>query len=161
MSTDPTPTPPTQPPLPGQPSRPEPGPGQPEPPLDPGTPTDPEPEQPMPDPVPDPGEQLPDVDQGRPSGQDQAPVDVPRSDPSEMLGAPRPEGDVSGSAATQREPEEWVTGDDPATQAQKTYLDALAREVGEQIPAEGLTKAQASEHIDRLQARTGRPPRRG
>jgi len=35
------------------------------------------------------------------------------------------------------------------------YLETLAREAGEQLPAD-LTKAQASEHIDRLQARTGR-----
>lgn len=72
----------------------------------------------------------------------------------EVLGAPAPQG-----AGTQRDPQEWVTGDDPATEAQKTYLDALAREAGEEIPAEGLTKALASEHIDRLQAQTGRPPR--
>ena len=48
-----------------------------------------------------------------------------------------------------------VTGDQPATDAQKSYLDSLARQAGEQIPAD-LTKAEASEHIDRLQAATGR-----
>ena len=46
-------------------------------------------------------------------------------------------------------------GDEPMTGAQRSYLETLAREAGEQLPAD-LTKAQASEHIDRLQARTGR-----
>ena len=41
------------------------------------------------------------------------------------------------------------------TGAQRSYLETLAREAGEQLPAD-LTKAQASEHIDRLQAETGR-----
>jgi hypothetical protein len=51
--------------------------------------------------------------------------------------------------------EEWVTGDEPATGPQRSYLATLAREAGEEVPAE-LTKAQASELIDRLQERTGR-----
>nr|WP_202865490.1 MULTISPECIES: DUF3072 domain-containing protein [unclassified Ornithinimicrobium] len=73
-----------------------------------------------------------------------------------MLGSPTPQ---DGPGQQQRDPQEWVTGDDPATEAQKSYLDRLASAAGEQIPAEGLTKAQASEHIDRLQDRTGMEPR--
>ena len=41
------------------------------------------------------------------------------------------------------------------TAAQKSYLDTLAREAGEEIPAD-ISKAEASEHIDRLQKRSGR-----
>ena len=41
------------------------------------------------------------------------------------------------------------------TGPQRSYLDTLAREAGETLPAD-LTKAQASEHIDRLQSATGR-----
>jgi hypothetical protein len=41
------------------------------------------------------------------------------------------------------------------TGPQKSYLDTLAREAGEELPAT-LTKAEASEHIDRLQKVTGR-----
>ncbi|MDT9591452.1 DUF3072 domain-containing protein [Nocardioides zeae] len=67
----------------------------------------------------------------------------------EVLGAEQP--DPSG---TVKDPDDWVTGDEPATGAQKSYLDTLAREAGETIPADGLTKAQASEHIDRLQGDT-------
>ena len=51
--------------------------------------------------------------------------------------------------------EEWVTGDEPLTGPQASYLETLAREAGEEVPPD-LTKAQASEMIDRLQAQTGR-----
>ncbi|GAA1981305.1 hypothetical protein GCM10009817_22990 [Terrabacter lapilli] len=66
--------------------------------------------------------------------------------------------DVIGGTAgdtTIKDPEDWVTGDEAMTGAQRSYLETLAREAGETLPAD-LTKAQASEHIDRLQARTGR-----
>ena len=62
----------------------------------------------------------------------------------ETLGAPEPE---SGAV---RDPEHWVTGDEPMTGPQRSYLDNLARQAGEELPAD-LNKAQASEHIDRLQ----------
>ncbi|MBG6055263.1 hypothetical protein IWX81_001674 [Salinibacterium sp. CAN_S4] len=54
-----------------------------------------------------------------------------------------------------KDPSDWVTGDEPATAPQKSYLDTLAREAGEEIPA-SVSKAEASEHIDRLQQKTGR-----
>jgi hypothetical protein len=64
--------------------------------------------------------------------------------------------DTPGAAGTtEKDPSDWVTGDEPMTGAQRSYLDTLAREAGEQLPAD-LTKAEASEHIDRLQAQTGR-----
>lgn len=69
----------------------------------------------------------------------------------EMLGADTP----GRPSTTEKDPAEWVTGDEPMTGAQRSYLDTLARQAGEQLPAD-LTKAQASEHIDRLQAKTGR-----
>jgi hypothetical protein len=40
-------------------------------------------------------------------------------------------------------------------QRQRNYLDTLARQAGETLPAD-LTKAEASEHIERLESRTGR-----
>jgi hypothetical protein len=70
---------------------------------------------------------------------------------TEMLGAPRP-GDTG---TTEKDPDNWVTGDEPMTGAQRSYLDTLAREAGEQLSPD-LTKAEASEHIDRLQSKTGR-----
>ena len=51
--------------------------------------------------------------------------------------------------------DEWVTGDEPMTGPQKSYLSTLAQEAGEDIP-DDLTKAGASEMIDRLQQSTGR-----
>jgi hypothetical protein len=55
----------------------------------------------------------------------------------------------------ERPTEEWVTGDEPMTGPQQSYLQTLAREAGEEPPAD-LTKAQASEEIERLQDVTGR-----
>jgi hypothetical protein len=55
----------------------------------------------------------------------------------------------------QRNPNEWVTGDESMTAPQRSYLDTLARAAGEEVPAD-LTKDEASEQIDRLQAKTGR-----
>lgn len=54
-----------------------------------------------------------------------------------------------------KDPSDWVTGDEPMTGPQDSYLHTLAREAGEEVP-EDLTKAQASEMIDRLQGETGR-----
>jgi hypothetical protein len=54
----------------------------------------------------------------------------------------------------QRDPAEWVSGADPITPAQKSYLDNLARQAGEELPAD-LTKAEASQHIERLKAQLG------
>jgi hypothetical protein len=55
----------------------------------------------------------------------------------------------------EKDPEDWTTGDEPMTGPQKSYLHTLAREAGEEVP-DDLTKAQASEMIDRLQQTTGR-----
>ena len=68
-----------------------------------------------------------------------------------MLGAAAPEA----GSGTEKDPEDWVTGDEPMTGAQRSYLDTLAREAGERLSPD-LTKAEASEHIDRLQDETGR-----
>ena len=55
----------------------------------------------------------------------------------------------------EKDPEEWVTGDEPMTGPQESYLQTLAQEAGVEEPAD-LTKAEASQEIDRLQAETGR-----
>ena len=55
----------------------------------------------------------------------------------------------------ERDPDEWLTGDEPATGPQESYLHTLAQEAGEEVPT-GLTKADASKEIDRLQHETGR-----
>jgi hypothetical protein len=55
----------------------------------------------------------------------------------------------------EKEPEDWATGDEPMTAPQESYLKTLAREAGEEVP-DGLSKAQASELIDRLQGQSER-----
>jgi hypothetical protein len=73
------------------------------------------------------------------------------SENQETIGSSTPEPD----AGLNRDPEDWVTGAEPMTAAQRSYLDTLAREAGEELPAD-LSKAEASKHIDRLQQRSGR-----
>lgn len=55
----------------------------------------------------------------------------------------------------EKDPNDWVTGDEPMTGPQRSYLSTLAQEAGRELPAD-LTKAQASELIDELQQQTGR-----
>jgi Protein of unknown function (DUF3072) len=55
----------------------------------------------------------------------------------------------------EKDPEEWVTGDEPMTAPQESYLQTLAREAGVEVPGR-LSKAQASELIDTLQGQSSR-----
>ncbi|MHA7649547.1 DUF3072 domain-containing protein [Mycobacterium sp. ML4] len=55
----------------------------------------------------------------------------------------------------EKDPADWVTGDEPMTGPQRSYLQTLAQEVGADVP-DDLTKAQASQVIEELQQRTGR-----
>ncbi|MBB4740928.1 hypothetical protein BJY16_004387 [Actinoplanes octamycinicus] len=54
-----------------------------------------------------------------------------------------------------KDPQDWTTGDEPATGAQESYLNTLATEAHEDVP-DDLTKAEASQRIDELQEKTGR-----
>jgi hypothetical protein len=76
------------------------------------------------------------------------------SEPSQA--AQEEAGTLGGSAPDplQRDPAEWVSGADPITPAQRSYLDNLARQAGEELPAD-MTKAEASQHIERLKAQLG------
>lgn len=56
----------------------------------------------------------------------------------------------------QKDPDEWVTGDEPLTGPQESYLTTLAQEAGEDVDPGELTKAEASKKIDELQERSGR-----
>ena len=57
--------------------------------------------------------------------------------------------------AAAKDPDDWVTGDEPMTAPQASYLETLAREAGEDVEPD-LSKADASKKIDELQDRTGR-----
>lgn len=56
---------------------------------------------------------------------------------------------------TVKNPDEWTTGDEPMTGAQRSYLKTLSDEAGESFD-ENLSKSEASKRIDELQHKTGR-----
>ena len=57
----------------------------------------------------------------------------------------------AGDPSAEKDPSDWVTGDEPATGAQKSYLETLARQSGDDVEVpENLTKADASVKIDEL-----------
>jgi hypothetical protein len=56
---------------------------------------------------------------------------------------------------TVKDPDEWTTGAEPMTGAQRSYLKTLSDEAGEELD-ENLSKAEASKKIDELQHKTGR-----
>ncbi len=61
------------------------------------------------------------------------------------------------TALAKLDPHEWKTGDEPMTAAQRSYLETLAREAGEELGGElELTKAEAALRIEELQKKTGR-----
>ncbi len=80
---------------------------------------------------------------GSPAAAPAAPPAAPAGTPPEVTHNP------------ERDPSDWVTGGEPSTGPQESYIRTLAKEAGEDVPT-GLTKAEASETIDRLQGQTGR-----
>ena len=63
------------------------------------------------------------------------------------------EGQPTGNL--QKDPDDWVTGDEPMTMAQASYLKTLSEEAHEDFDP-SLSKADASKRIEELQAVTGR-----
>ena len=55
----------------------------------------------------------------------------------------------------QKDPDDWTTGDEPMTGAQRSYLKTLCEEAKAPFD-DSLTKAEASKRIDELQEITGR-----
>jgi Protein of unknown function (DUF3072) len=52
---------------------------------------------------------------------------------------------------TRKDPDEWVSGDEPMTGAQASYLKTLSEQANEpDMFEEGLSKAEASKRIDEL-----------
>ena len=62
--------------------------------------------------------------------------------------------EIKGSN-TVKNPDDWTTGDEPMTGAQRSYLKTLSDEAGEEFD-DSLTKAGASKRIEELQQKTGR-----
>lgn len=59
------------------------------------------------------------------------------------------------NSTAEKDTADWVTGDEPMTGPQRSYLHTLGQEAGQEVP-DDLTKAQASDLIEDLQQRTGR-----
>ncbi|WP_404381898.1 DUF3072 domain-containing protein [Caenispirillum salinarum] len=68
---------------------------------------------------------------------------------------PKVPHDDNAPSNLQKDPEDWVTKDEPMTDAQKSYLKTLTEEANEPFD-DSLTKAAAAERIEALQAKTGR-----
>lgn len=68
-----------------------------------------------------------------------------------------PKTDPNPDSNTIKDPADWVTGEEPMTGAQSSYLKTLSEEAKEpEAWQEGLTKAEASIRIDGLKKRLGR-----
>jgi Protein of unknown function (DUF3072) len=59
----------------------------------------------------------------------------------------------------EKDPDDWTTGDEPMTGAQRSYLKTLCEEAKVDFD-DKLTKAEASKRIDELQEMTGRGKQR-
>ena len=70
------------------------------------------------------------------------------------MAEPNPKLDPADN--TIKPPEEWTTGDDPATGAQLSYLKTLTEQAHQpEMYEEELSKAEASERIDALREKLG------
>lgn len=69
-----------------------------------------------------------------------------------------PKLDPNPPTNTEKDPDDWVSGGDPMTGAQASYLKTLSEEVGQPDAfEEGLDKAEASRRIDELKGRMNAP----
>lgn len=76
------------------------------------------------------------------------------ADQDREMGAARREDEPAPGNAI-KDPDDWTTGDEPMTGAQRSYLHTLATEAREEVD-DDLTKAEASKRIDELREKTGR-----
>ena len=67
-----------------------------------------------------------------------------------------PKQDDHPGSNTEKDPDDWVTGDEPMTGAQASYLKTLSEQAhDDKAFAEDLTKAEASKRIDHLREQVG------
>jgi Protein of unknown function (DUF3072) len=67
----------------------------------------------------------------------------------------KPPSTSDPTSLAEKNPDDWVTGDEPMTGAQASYLATLSQDTGKEVP-ETLSKAEASKLIDELQAESPR-----
>lgn len=66
-----------------------------------------------------------------------------------------PKQDPNPGSNTVKDPDDWVSGDEPMTGAQASYLKTLSEQAhDDEAFAEDLTKAEASKRIDALKEKT-------
>ncbi len=70
--------------------------------------------------------------------------------------AHNPKLDDSPGSNAEKPADQWVSGGDPVTGAQASYLTTLSEEAGVEVTPGDMTKAEASEAIDALKASLGR-----
>jgi hypothetical protein len=63
---------------------------------------------------------------------------------------------TASDPTAEKDPDTWVTGDEPATGPQKSYIETLAQQADEDVDPDSLNKAEASKTIEHLQEETGR-----
>jgi hypothetical protein len=74
--------------------------------------------------------------------------------PTNPRHAHNPKRDPDATSNTEKDPDDWVSGDDPMTGAQVSYLKTLSEQAHEPDAfSERLTKAEASKRIDALKAK--------
>lgn len=64
-----------------------------------------------------------------------------------------PKLDADPGSNTVKDPDQWVSGHDPMTGAQASYLTTLCEEAGVSPPPADIDKAEASKMIDELKAK--------
>jgi hypothetical protein len=76
-----------------------------------------------------------------------------------MIQTPHPDENPKThlTSNAEKDPADWVTGDEPMTGAQASYLKTLSEEAHDPDAFDpALSKADASRRIDELKERTGR-----
>jgi hypothetical protein len=67
-----------------------------------------------------------------------------------------PKLDKTPLGNTEKDPDDWVSGDDPMTGAQASYLKTLCEQAGaSEAYEDNLSKAEASRRIDALKEELG------
>ncbi|WP_027134183.1 DUF3072 domain-containing protein [Geminicoccus roseus] len=67
-----------------------------------------------------------------------------------------PKLDSHPGSNTEKDPDNWVSGEEPMTGAQASYLTTLCEEAKVDAPSKDMTKAEASKMIDELKTKLGR-----
>ena len=74
----------------------------------------------------------------------------------ERRGMTNPKSEVRPNSNTEKDPDDWVSGDEPMTGAQASYLKTLSEQAHESTAFnDRLTKSEASKEIDRLREKVG------